>query len=130
MEAAKEASELQVSSKGPEVKSLTRVSPKPYFCCGKKGHAPENCYFRMQKCKKCDKLGHTYQVCRSPPADSTEKPQPSGEKPSKDAQPRKHQSHFVELEDQALGLFTVKSNANSSFYPSVWVVQRKNWGYN
>ena len=88
--AAKEASELQVSSKGPEINSLTRLSPKPCFHCEKMGHAPENCYFTMQKCKKCDKLGHSYKVFCSPPADSTEKAQPSVEKPSKDAQPRKH----------------------------------------
>ena len=67
----------------------------------------------MQKCRKCDKLGHTYEVCNSPPTDSTEKAQPSGEKPYKDAQPRKHQSHFVESEDQAFELFTAKSSTNS-----------------
>ena len=49
--AAKKASELQVSSKGAEVNSLTRANPKLCFRCGKKGHAPENCYFRMQNAR-------------------------------------------------------------------------------
>ena len=110
--AAKEASELQVSSKGTELNSLTRTNPKPCFHCGKKGYAPENCYFRMQKCKKCDKLGHTYKVCRSPPADSTEKAQPSGEKPSKDAQPSNTKATLWNQRTKPLGCLQLKAMPN------------------
>ena len=80
--AAKEASELQVSSKGPEINSLTRLNPKPCFHCEKKGHAPENCYFTMQKCKKCDKLGHTKYFAHLQQT-QLRKPNPVGRSPPK-----------------------------------------------
>lgn len=81
---AKEASELKVSSKAPKVNSLTQVNSKSCFHCGKKGHTLEDCYFRMQKCRKCNKFGHIYKVCHKPPTDSTKKPSQGRKKPSKD----------------------------------------------
>ena len=109
--AAKEATELQVSSKSSlEINKVTVDTAKPCFRCARKGHTPENCYFKTQKCRNCGKQGHTYKVCRAPPRGSS---QPMGRNPYKEDQP-KSQNYVGESEDQPFGLFTVKDKANSS----------------
>ena len=85
------------------------------FCCAKKGHTLENCYFKRQKCRNCGKQGHTYKVCKAPPTESTsptEKSHPTP--PQAGTHPRNHQSYFVEPEE--LGLFTVKDATHSGIF--------------
>ena len=54
--AAKEATELQVSSKSSlEINKITVDTAKSCFRCARKGHTPENCYFKTQKCRNCGK---------------------------------------------------------------------------
>ena len=110
--AAKQTNELQVSSKSLELNMVTVDNLKPCFCFAKRGHTPENCYFKRQKCRNCGKQGHTYKVCRAPPTESaspTEKSQPTA--PQAGIHPQKHQNYFVESEE--LGLFTVKDGVHS-----------------
>ena len=111
--AAKQTNKLRVSSKGLELNMVTVDNLKPCFRCAKKGYAPENCYFKRQKCRNCGKQGHTYKVCRAPPpteqTNPTEKSQPSP--PQAGTHPQKHQNYFVESEE--LGLFTVKDAVHS-----------------
>ena len=109
--AAKEATELQVSSKSSlEINKITVDTAKPCFRFARKGHTPENCYFKTQKCRNCGKQGHTYKACRTPPRGSS---QPVGRNPYKEDQP-KSQNYVGESEDQPFGLFIVKDKANSS----------------
>ena len=96
--AAKQTNELQVSSKGLELNIVTVDNSKPCFRYAKKGHTPENCYFKRQKCRNCGKQGHTYKVCRAPPTESTnatEKSQPTP--PQAGVHPRKHQNYVILL---------------------------------
>ena len=37
---------------------------KECFRCGRVGHAPSQCYFRDQKCRVCEGIGHIAKVCR------------------------------------------------------------------
>ena len=108
--AAKEASELQVSSQGLEINKVTKDSSNKCFRCAKKGHTPDNCYFRMQKCKNCGKQRHTYKVCRAPSGGTTCTATKAPEK----TPPRRQQNYLEESEDQTFGLFTVRDKGDLS----------------
>ena len=73
--ASRQASELQASSKtaaGQPYKDIGRVStitmtttpPENCHRCGKAGHYPDKCLYRLQKCCSCGKKGHIAKVCR------------------------------------------------------------------
>ena len=76
MEAAnRKASELQASTKtGVVARDIKHVAPPkpesagvfpPCYRCGKTGHSPDSCYFKLQKCRGCGKKGHIAKMCRS-----------------------------------------------------------------
>ncbi|PFX27500.1 Uncharacterized protein K02A2.6 [Stylophora pistillata] len=67
--AAKDTLELQGSKEGRVVNRVVKnVKPKPcdncYQCSGTTYESSE-CYFKNETCRKCGKLGHIQQVCRS-----------------------------------------------------------------
>ena len=52
--ATKEASEKQLSSKSSlEINKVSVDTAKPCFRCARKGHVPENCYFKKHNCRNC-----------------------------------------------------------------------------
>ena len=74
--ASQHASELQASVKtgAPSAAGVLRVVPgKPQedgtsqSChrCGKTNHPPNQCYYKHQKCRYCQKKGHIAKMCRS-----------------------------------------------------------------
>ena len=101
--AAKQTSELQVSSEGLEVNKLTVDNSKPCFGCAKKGHAPENCYFKRQNCRNCGKQGPLTKYAGHPQQSQLVQLRKANPPLPK---PQIHQDYFVESEE--LGLFTVK----------------------
>ena len=76
--ASRRASELQASAKATTQvsKDIQRVAPgrptnagvsPPQCCyrCGKAGHHPDKCHYRLQKCRGCGKRGHIVRMCKS-----------------------------------------------------------------
>ena len=82
MEAAnRQASELQSPGRTPghPYKAVGRVAagkpssvsppisgspPQSCYRCGKVGHLPDACFYKLQKCRNCGKKGHIAKVCR------------------------------------------------------------------
>ena len=101
--AAKHASELQggASSKELELFNLPAAAGKTCYRCGGKGHVPDKCYFKTQKCKICSKQGHIAKVCRSKMWES------KGRAPQRDTKPPKGQlksrnNHFMAAEKKSV----------------------------
>ena len=64
--ASKQASELQASTKAQASPMIQHVSQQhPCSRCGRKGHSPDDCYFRQQTCRRCGKTGHIAKMCRN-----------------------------------------------------------------
>ena len=60
--ARKQASELQA-----QVNLIPGKKPaKPTRCyrCGKTNHSPDTCFYKRQKCRVCQKVGHIAKMCR------------------------------------------------------------------
>ena len=49
----------------PQPSSAQPSSGEECFCCGKRGHAHNNCRFRTAKCHQCGKTGHIKAVCKA-----------------------------------------------------------------
>ncbi len=45
--------------------SMSRTAPNPCHRCGKTNHPPDNCYYKTQRCHKCQQLGHISRMCKS-----------------------------------------------------------------
>ena len=76
--ASHRASELQASVKATTQvsKDIQQVAPgrptnagvfPPQCCyrCGKAGHHPNMCHYRLQKCRGCGKRGHIVRMCKT-----------------------------------------------------------------
>lgn len=46
-------------------KTISQAKEARCLCCGKIGHAKEQCFFRKQKCNICGRLGHLKAVCKA-----------------------------------------------------------------
>ena len=76
--ASRRASELQASVKktaaSPDGAVQTVAPGKPQYgqgttqsCyrCGKSGHPPDRCFYKQQKCRVCQRMGHIAKMCKS-----------------------------------------------------------------
>ena len=108
--AAKNADEIKggAGSKDYELFNLSSAS-KTCYHCGGKGHLPDKCYFKTQKCKNCSKQGHIAKVCRSHTWELPGRMPPRDRKPPKRSTKSRTNS-FVAAETTAVqefGMFVI-----------------------